>query len=449
MLVYDMRLVVIGFAMVILLIAALLSGKTIPAVAFVLIAIPGAILLGYGPSEISGFVKDGVSTVINSVCLAMFATAYFTIITSMGIFDPLVKFLSKYTSNVAVIMVITYAIATVGHLDTGTTSTILLTIPMMLPLYRRFHIRVEYMFLTIGMAVAVMNLLPMAGGHTGLSAVTGIDIGAMFNKVVPSMIIGWFVNLVSIFVYAKFESRRIAKMTDEEKAAQDAEYAQLMDAGQDKAVKLMEVKMDLKYWINVVVLIAALVFVFMDIVVAYLVFLIAYMLTLVINFPSNKEKLDMIKRCSANCYPIALIMLTAGVFVGVMNGSGVLENMAAFVVSLIPTSLHGVYNIMMLIVSVPMSIALGSQAFYYGFCPLLLEVGTSIGVPIMSTITTLQLTQNAFGFITPVSAVNHLACGMLGRDIKDVIKFCFPRLLLYLVIQFAISCILGFIPIGG
>lgn len=198
-----------------------------------------------------------------------------------------------------------------------------------------------------------------------------------------------------------------------------------------------------------IVLIGALVIVFMDIVVAYFVFLVAYMLALIINFPTNKEKLDMIKRCAVNCYPIALIMMCAGVFVGVMNGSGMLEHMAAFVVSLIPTSLHGIFNIMLAIICVPMSIALGSQAFYYGFCPLLLEVGSTIGVSTLSTIATLQITQNAFGFITPVSAVNHLACGMLGRDIKDVIKFCFPRLLFFLVLQFAISAVLGFIPIGS
>lgn len=445
----NMLLVIVGFAMVAALIGLLLSGKTIPMIAFVLVSLVGAVVLGFTPKEIGGFVSDGVNTVINSVGMAMFATAFFTIMTSVGVFDPLVKFLSKYAGNVAIIMAITYLIASVGHFDTGTTSTILLTIPMMLPLYRKFHIRVEYMFLMIGSAVAMMNLLPMGGGQIGLSAVSGIDVGVLFRQIVPVIGIGWVVNLLlAIFFYAPQEKRRIAKMTTEEIEAMDAEYKALLEVGK-KGIDLQEVKMDWKYWANLILTIAAVVVVFMDIIKAYFVFMVAYMIALLINYPGNKAKNDIIKLCAANCYPIAGIMLCAGVFVGVMSGSGMLSEMASFVVSLIPQALHGVYNIVLAIVCTPMSIALGSQAYYYGFSPLLLEVGSAMGVSTLATIATLQITQNAFGFITPVSAVNHLACGMLGRDIKDVFKFCFPRLLLMLAIQFAISCLVGLIAIGA
>ena len=72
----NTTLVAIGFAMVIILIALLLSGKTVPMVAFVLVSFIGALLAGFSLPDISTFVGDGVKTVINSVGMAMFATAF-------------------------------------------------------------------------------------------------------------------------------------------------------------------------------------------------------------------------------------------------------------------------------------------------------------------------------------------------------------------------------------
>lgn len=445
----NTMLVAIGFAMVTILIILLLSGKTVPMVAFVLVSFGGALLGGFSLSEINGFVGDGVATVINSVGMAMFATAFFTIMTAIGVFDPLVKFLSRYAGNVTIIFLITYLIATVGHFDTGTTSTILLTIPMMLPLYRKFHIRVEWMFLLIGMAIAMMNLLPMGGGMIGLSAVTGYDVGVLFNQILPIIGIGWVINIVLILtIYSKMEKRRIAQMTDVEKQKQDDEYRELLEVGR-KGTNLQDIKIDAKYWANLILTIFTVAVVFMDVVRAYFVFMISFMIALLINYKGNKAKQDVVKLCAANCYPIASVMMCAGVFVGVMSGSGMLTEMAAFIVSLIPKSMHSIYNVLLAAICTPMSIALGSQAYYYGFSPLLLEVGSAMGVSALSTISTLLVTQNAFGFITPVSAVNHLACGMLGRDIKDVFKFCFPKLLLMLVIQFTISILIGLITMGA
>ena len=141
---YNTALVIIGFVMVFGLIGVLLSGKTIPAVAFILISLAGALVAGLtgnlaipeGSSLINvikGYVTTGVGTVTSSVGMAAFGTAFFTVQTSKGTFDPIVAFLSKFTKSVMIVMLITYLVATVGHVDTGTTSTILLTIPMMLP----------------------------------------------------------------------------------------------------------------------------------------------------------------------------------------------------------------------------------------------------------------------------------------------------------------------------
>lgn len=222
--------------------------------------------------------------------------------------------------------------------------------------------------------------LPMGGGIIGLSAVSGIDVGVLFNQIVPVIAVGWGINIILIVaVYSKMEKKRIAKMSDESKRAQDDEYRALLEVGR-KGTELQEIKMDLKYWANLILTLVTVAVVFMDIVRAYFVFMIAFMIALLLNYKGNKAKQDVVKLCAGNCYPIAAVMMCAGVFVGVMSGSGMLTEMAGFIVSLIPDSMHSVYNVLLAVICTPMSIALGSQAYYYGFSPLLLEVGTTMGV---------------------------------------------------------------------
>ena len=57
-----MLLAITGFVMIGLLMFFLLKGKAIPMTLFVVLPILGAVINGYGLTDIAGFIKDGVST---------------------------------------------------------------------------------------------------------------------------------------------------------------------------------------------------------------------------------------------------------------------------------------------------------------------------------------------------------------------------------------------------
>lgn len=58
---------------------------------FVVLPILGAVINGYGLTDIAGFIKDGVSTTWSMAALFVFVVTYFGLMTDVGMFDKLVQ----------------------------------------------------------------------------------------------------------------------------------------------------------------------------------------------------------------------------------------------------------------------------------------------------------------------------------------------------------------------
>lgn len=433
-----MYLAFLGYLLIIVMMIGLLKNKLTPVVAFVVLPVVFGLLAGFSPSEIGGFAKEGVPKTLSATALALFATAYFAIMTDEGLFDPIVSWLSKKAGgNVVAIMLITVFIAAISHMDTGMTSTILVTIPAMLPLYRKFKIKPEYLFLLMAQSIGVVNLLPHGGGMIRMSSVSGLEISQMFRTVAPVIALMLVYNLGCAIVFGRREQRRIAAGVDE------ATYG---DA-ENKEVVFKDVKIGVRYWLNLAVTALLLTLMFEGSLPGYFVFMIGLSLALLINYRTPKEQVAKIKYVAEKAYPIALVMLASGVLVGVMSGTGMLAEMANVIVSLIPESFRRFYGVIVGVISIPLSFSLGADGFYYGLSPLFLEVGTSYGFSALSLASIMMLARDAVGCITPVSPVTYLAPGLLGKDLTVFIKFCLKYLLLYFAIELVLCILLGILPI--
>ena len=105
----EAMLALLGFATIIIVIALLLRNVTVPALAF---------------------------------ALFIFSVLFFGIMTDVGMFDKIINALMKKVgSNVVGVAMMTCIIAMIGHLDGGGASTFLITIPAMLPVYKRLNMR--------------------------------------------------------------------------------------------------------------------------------------------------------------------------------------------------------------------------------------------------------------------------------------------------------------------
>lgn len=436
----NIYLAFLGYALIIIMIVGLLKKKLIPVVAFAILPPIFGLLAGFSIFELSDFVVEGVAGTVNSAALCLFATLYFCIVTDIGLFDPLVNFLSKKAGgNIVAITVITTLISAVSHLETGMTATMLITIPAMLPLYKRFGIRREILFLLIAQSVAVINMLPHGGGMIRIAGVTGLDVADIFANIAPIIVIMMIYNIIFAVLIGRKEKRRIAKSNDEA-----ADYE--VDLSRKKEMK--SVKINFVYFLNLFVTIAIIVLMFFNVIRSYFIFMMGVGLILIINYKDIKDQNDAIKKHAASAYNIGIIMLASGILVGIMSGTGMLTQMANVIILLIPDFLKQVFGIIVGFLSIPLSLALGADGFYYGLTPLFTQIGTTYGIPVLSIASIMIIARDAVGCLTPVSAVSYLAPGLLDLELKDLIKFSFKYLFLFFCIEMVLAVLLGIVPIG-
>lgn len=132
-----MFLGVVGFAMIVIIVAALIRSKSNPVPLFVIVPVIAALICGFTPAQIFEFVKAGVGKTWSTAVLFIFSIVYFSMMGDMGLFDPMVNWLVKKAgSNIVMVTVATSLIAVISHLDGALASTLLITIPAMLSLVR-------------------------------------------------------------------------------------------------------------------------------------------------------------------------------------------------------------------------------------------------------------------------------------------------------------------------
>src|SRR6185436_15281354 len=92
----------------------------------------------------------------------------------------------------------TAAIATIAHLDGAGASTFMVTIPAMLPLYKRAGMSPLALTCTTALAAGTMNMLPWGGPTTRAATALEISAARLFVPVIPAMLAG----MAGVFVCA-------------------------------------------------------------------------------------------------------------------------------------------------------------------------------------------------------------------------------------------------------
>ena len=187
----------IGFAMIILIVVLLLKGKMSPIVVLAVVPTVAALLLGFGPQEIGGFIKDGIGTTTSNGILFIFSVIYFGVMSDTGMFDVIVNFLVKLAgNNVIAVTVATAIIATIAHLDGTTATTVLITIPALYPVYKSMKIDGRILLCLTGACMGVMNLLPWGGPVARAATVLQMDANELWHILIPIQIVGLVFNIV-------------------------------------------------------------------------------------------------------------------------------------------------------------------------------------------------------------------------------------------------------------
>ena len=420
----DTILALLGFATVIAVIVLLLRNVTVPALAFVGVStITAAILVATGAftlDEMADFIKEGVKGVHGTAILFIFSVLFFGVMTDAGMFDKIIgALMKKVGNNVIGVTLMTCLIAIIGHLDGGGASTFLITIPAMLPVYKRLHMRRETLLLICVTSMGVMNLLPWGGPTMRAASVLGVEPNDLWGQIVPMQVVGLVLAVGTAIFWGFQEKKRIAKLGD----------AAVEDAGKyddsDSEEKNNELARPKNFIFNVILTLAVIIVLVMDIFPSYYVFMVGCALGILVNYRGKKLQNSIIKSHAASGLTMASTIMCAGVFLGVLSKSGIMEKMAIMMASVIPVSMGKFLPVIIGVLSVPLALLFDTDSYFYGLLPVLISVGNQFGVNPAHIAIAMVVCRNCATFISPVAPATYLGIGLAGVEIKDHIKYCF------------------------
>ncbi|MBT9778332.1 hypothetical protein GPL15_17690 [Clostridium sp. MCC353] len=408
-------LTIIGLLTLVLLVILLMKSPVSPIVLFTLIPTIGGLAAGYSLKEISGFAKLGFASVQTSVIVTAFAILYFSIMSDVGMFDiltnPIIRKAGKSKNPASAIIVATAMIAAIGHMDGAGTTTIMITLPMMMPLFDKMKMDRRALALAMGVVVGAMNLLPWTGPTRHTAIVLDMDPVALWRYILPAQIIMVLLGFAAAYLLGRREIRRGAVNSIEDIAIEPEKTESLCALHRGYFIFNL---------LLTAALLAALVAGIMN---SGFTFMVFTGIAMAVNYRGKKQQGRKIKQFSPEILNMVLNVISVGVLIGIIQEGGFVDAIAVSIMGVMPPAVGPFIYVIIAVIAAPLLMMLGTGAYYQGLMPVIVSVCAQYGVdPILAACVVL-VPSGVSVCLSPMVPANHVSCGMLGFEIGDFINY--------------------------
>jgi CitMHS family citrate-Mg2+:H+ or citrate-Ca2+:H+ symporter len=123
---------------------------------------------------------------------------------------------------------------------------------------------------------------------------------------------------------------------------------------------------------------------------------------------------------------VTTMIFAAGVFTGILGGTGMIGAMAKWLVGIIPHGAGGALPVIVAVTGMPLSLVFTPDAYYFGVLPVLAETSAAFGGSAAEVGTAAILGQMTTGFpLSPLTASTFILVGMSGIDLGAHQRFIF------------------------
>lgn len=426
-----MYTVIIGLIMIVVFMALILSKRVSAFTALVIVPIVFGFIAGYGTDTFT-YAMKGILSVNSTVAMLTFAILYFGIMLCTGLFDPLSSIVLRFMKGDPLrVLIGTVLLSTLVSLDGDGTTTIMICCAALMPVYAKLGISAVYLAIFIIMPNGIINLLPWGGPTARILAVLNVDSGELLVQLIPLMGIGILATL-GMAVYVGIKERKrlgIVNLTLQEVTAELTEEEQAF-----RRPKLV--------WFNLVLTIICMLAILVAGIPGPLVFIIASCIALVVNYHDLKLERRVIEYNAEGIVNVILMIMGAGVLMGMLSESGMATQMADTLVSIIPTSWGSFFTLIIGIVSGPAVWLLNNDAFYFGILPVLAETATAYGFTDMQIALASLMGQGMRGF-SPVIPALYFMASYVGIEFSEYQKKVIPFSMLLFLVYLLSGIVLG------
>ena len=415
-------LALLGTGTVLVLLLVIMTNRLSPLVALIAVPVVAALLAGFGLGT-SKFILAGISSMAPVAGMFVFAILYFGVMTDAGMLDPIIaRILRVVGVRPTRIVMGTALLALLIHLDGSGAVCFLITIPAMLPLYDQLGMDRRVLACAASMAAGV-NFLPWTGPTIRAAAALKIPVSAIFNPMVGVQAVG----LVFVFAVSWWLGHREARRLGLTGATGVAPVQAATPVLTDEQIRLRRPRL---FWVNLVLTVFIMAVMIGGWVDPVVMFMLGLVVALVINYPAVAEQRARIDAHAKAALLMASILLAAGVFTGIMTGSGMLKAMAVAAVAHIPGGAGAHIPFVLGLVSMPLSLLFDPDSFYFGILPVVAEMTKNLGGQPIEVAQAALLGQMTVGFpVSPLTPATFLVVGLSGIELSAHQRFSIPYLL--------------------
>ncbi|MFD4989994.1 CitMHS family transporter [Streptomyces sp. NPDC058374] len=217
-----MLLTVLGFVMIATFLTLIMMKKMSPMTSLILIPALFCVIAGQG-AHLGEYVLEGIGELAPTAAMLMFAIIFFGVMIDVGLFDPIVRGILRFCkADPARVVLGTAVLAAIVSLDGDGSTTFMITVSAMLPLYLRLKMSVLTMTMVTATANGVMNTVPWGGPTARAATALKLDAGEIFVPMVPALAIGLLAVFTLAWILGLRERRRLGLLTETGPAADEA-----------------------------------------------------------------------------------------------------------------------------------------------------------------------------------------------------------------------------------
>ena len=427
-------LALLGLLTILLLLFLVITKKASPVIALILIPVLTGVLAGKSV-ELPAMIGDGLQAIAPTGVMFVFAILFFGILLDAGTFQPIIDRLLKIAGNDPIkIALATAVLAMLIHLDGSGAVTFLVVIPALAPIYDQLGMKRITLACIVALSAGTMNMVPWGGPTIRAATALNVPVTELFNPMVIPLLTGLATVFGIAFFLGKSEKTRLG--------------IQIESSFSTETTALNPLHRPKLFWINVLLILMAITSIILSWAPPYVVFMIAFALALLINFPKVEEQKKRIDTHAKEAMLMASILFAAGCFTGILKGSGMMEAMAGTVQTILPEQLGRQLPLLTGLVAMPASLLFDPDSFYFGILPLLSTTATTFGASSLEVGQAAILGQMTTGFpISPLTGSTFLLVGLAGVELGDHQKKTIPLAFLVTLVMLLVSVLLGIISI--
>ncbi|RHW18551.1 citrate transporter [Sphingomonas gilva] len=460
-----MTLTLLGFGMVVTFMVLIMTKRLSPMVALTLIPILFALIGGFAGPELGTMMLDGIRTLAPTGVMLMFAILYFGIMIDAGLFDPVVRRILRAVGGDPLKVVVGTAIlAAIVSLDGDGSTTYMITVASMLPLYKRLRMDALNLTCVTILAGGVMNLTPWGGPLARAASALQVDPSDVFVPMIPSMIVGVAGVIGLAYVLGKRERARLGVVSlqpvgwmpggmpalsaaaTSPQALADAEptiedTALLPDADEAEALRRPRL-----LWVNATLTAALMVGLVLGVLPLPVLFMIGFAIALIVNYPQVELQRQRVAEHAKNVIAVVSVIFAAGIFTGILSGTGMVDAMSKSLLAVIPQAWGPYLAPITAVASLPFTFFISNDAFYFGVLPIVTDAAGAYGIAPVE-MARASLIGQPVHLLSPLVPSTYLLVGLAGVEFGDHQRFTIKWAVLICLLMMVTALICASFPL--